>query len=148
MKFKNIISWLLRIVASLILLQTLYFKFTGSPESVELFRQLVDKNLEVYARIGTGVLELITAILLLLPSTVFMGAFFGMGIMASAIFSHLAILGIVSQGDGGLLFIYAIIVSICCLIILFNYKQQGINLYKKYLINDICTTISAVKITQ
>lgn len=40
MNLKNIISWLLRNTAAVILLQTLYFKFTAAPESVELFTKL------------------------------------------------------------------------------------------------------------
>lgn len=131
MNIKNITSWLLRIIAAVILLQTLFFKFTASPESVELFTKIIGNEYEAFARIGTGVLELITAILLLIPNTVFMGAFMGLGLMAGAIFSHLTIIGIKSQGDGGQLFIYAIIVAVCCLITLLLHKQQGIHLYKR-----------------
>ena len=98
MNFKNIISWLFRIAAAVILLQTLYFKFTAQPESVELFTKL---GVEPWGRIGTGIIELIASILLLIPSTVFIGALLGMGLMAGAIASHLLVIGIESQGDGG-----------------------------------------------
>ena len=123
----NIFSWLIRITAAVILLQTLYFKFTGHPESVELFTKL---GVEPWGRIGTGVIELITGILLLIPSTVFVGAFLGVGLMAGAILSHLTVIGIESKGDGGQLFMLAIIVLICCLILLVLHRQQGIALYK------------------
>jgi putative oxidoreductase len=128
MKLKTILSWALRIVAALILLQTLYFKFTGHPESVELFTKL---GVEPWGRIGTGVIELIASILLLLPSTVFVGAFLGVGLMAGAIASHLTVIGIESKGDGGQLFMLAITVMLCCLVILVLHRQQGIDLYKK-----------------
>ncbi len=128
MQIRKYLTLALRIIAAVILLQTLYFKFTGAPESVELFTKL---GVEPWGRIGTGIIELITGILLLLPSTVFIGAFLGIGLMAGAILSHLAVIGIESKGDGGQLFILAIIVLICCIVIAILYKQQGIALYKQ-----------------
>lgn len=129
MSLTNVISWLLRIAAAIILLQTLYFKFTGHPESVELFTKL---GVEPWGRIGTGVIELITGILLLIPATAFLGGFLGMGLMAGAILSHLTVIGIESKGDGGQLFTLAIIVLVLSLLIQFIHKQQGIALYQKY----------------
>ncbi|MFY8127451.1 MAG: DoxX family protein [Chitinophagaceae bacterium] len=123
-------SWIFRIVAAVILLQTLYFKFTGHPESIELFTKL---GVEPWGRIATGVIELAVSILLLLPSTVFIGAFLGIGIMSGAILSHIAILGIESKGDGGQLFIMAIVTLICCLITALIFKQNGLNLLNKIL---------------
>jgi len=129
MKLKTIISWVLRLAAAIILLQTLYFKFTGQPESVELFTKL---GVEPWGRFGTGVFELIASILLVLPSTVFFGAVMGAGIMSGAILSHVAVLGIESQGDGGQLFMLAIIVMICCTTLLLIHKQTGLSLYRKF----------------
>lgn len=130
MQIKNIISWVLRIVAAAILLQTLYFKFTAHPESVELFTKL---GVEPWGRIGTGIIELITGILLLIPTTAFIGAFLGTGLMAGAILSHLTVIGVESKGDGGQLFMLAIVVFILCIIIQLLHKQQGIILFNKYL---------------
>jgi putative oxidoreductase len=121
MKRGNIIQWALRIVAAVILFQTLYFKFTGHPESVELFSKL---GVEPWGRIGTGVIELLTGVLLLLPSTVVFGALLGIGLMLGAIASHLMVIGIESQGDGGQLFGLAIIVFACCTVIAFLHKSQ------------------------
>lgn len=128
MNIKQIIYVVLRIVAAVILLQTLYFKFTAQPESVELFTKL---GVEPWGRIGTGVIELITGILLLIPATVFIGAFLGVGLMAGAILSHLTVIGIQSQGDGGQLFMLAIIVLVLCITLTILYKKQGIDLYNK-----------------
>lgn len=128
MSIKTILSWLLRLIAAVILLQTLYFKFTGHPESVELFTKL---GVEPWGRIGTGIIELIASILLLLPATVFIGAFLGVGLMAGAIVSHLTVIGIESKGDGGQLFYLAITVLFCCLIIMLLHKEQGISWLKK-----------------
>jgi len=130
MNIKKIIILVIRIVAAVILLQTLYFKFTAQPESVELFSKL---GVEPWGRIGTGVIELITGILLLVPSTVFLGAFFGVGLMSGAILSHLLVIGIVSQGDGGQLFMLAIIVLVLSLILMVIYKNQATDLYAKYI---------------
>jgi uncharacterized membrane protein YphA (DoxX/SURF4 family) len=130
MSFKNVLSWLLRITAAIILLQTLYFKFTAQPESVELFTKL---GVEPWGRIGTGILELFASILLILPSTVFLGAIFGMSLMSGAILAHLTVIGIQSQNDGGQLFTLAITVFLCCLVIMFLHKKQGIDLYNRYI---------------
>ena len=129
MKFKNIISILVRITAAIILLQTLYFKFTAQPESVELFTKL---GVEPWGRIGTGVIELIAGILLLIPSTVILGALLGIGLMSGAILSHLTVIGIVSKGDGGQLFMLAIAVMICCIVLAVMHKDQGIAYFHRF----------------
>lgn len=122
------LSWLFRIVAALILLQTLYFKFTGHPESVHLFTKL---GVEPWGRIGTGVVELIAGILLLIPSTVIFGALLGIGLMAGAILSHLLVIGIQSNGDGGQLFILAIVTLVCCSITAYIFRQDALKYFKK-----------------
>ena len=119
---KKMFSLVLRIVAAVILLQTLYFKFTAAPESVELYTKL---GIEPWGRIGTGIVELITGIMLLIPSTAFLGSLLGMGVMTGAIGSHLLVLGIESAGDGGTLFILAIIVFVACLIAAILNLNQG-----------------------
>ena len=126
MTFKKIISWLLRLTAAIILLQTLYFKFTGQPESVELFTKL---GVEPWGRIGTGILELCASILLLVPSTVFLGALLGIGLMSGAILAHLTVIGIESKGDGGQLFMLAITVLVCCSILLIIDRKQAMTFY-------------------
>ncbi|MBT9484410.1 DoxX family protein [Sediminibacterium sp.] len=130
MKKELFISWILRILAAIILLQTLYFKFTGAAESIELFTKL---GVEPVGRIGIGIIELITGIALLIPKTVFIGAFLGTGIMLGAILSHVFVLGISSNGDGGLLFLLAIVVLICSVSLLFLHKTKGISLLHQLL---------------
>ncbi len=118
---KKILYWLPRIIASLILLQTLLFKFSGAPESVYIFSQL---GLESHGRIGVGIMELITGILLLVPKYSGIGGLLGIGLMAGAIFSHLTSLGIEVQGDGGQLFIYALVVLFGCAITVFQELEK------------------------
>lgn len=110
----NYLSWVCQIVAAVILLQTLYFKFTAAPESVYIFSTL---GLEPWGRIGSGVVELIASILLLVPATAGIGAVIALGVISGAIMSHLTKLGIVVQGDGGLLFGLAITVFVCAAVV-------------------------------
>lgn len=102
-----IVSWVLQVIVAAILLQTLFFKFTGAEESVYIFTQL---GMEPWGRIGSGIAELTAAILILMPLTITLGALISLGVIAGAIASHLTKLGIVVQDDGGLLFGLAIVV--------------------------------------
>jgi putative oxidoreductase len=104
-----ITSWVIQIITAAIFLQTLFFKFTGAPESIYIFETL---GLEPWGRIGSGIAELIASVLLLMPGLAPFGALLGLGVISGAIMSHLTKLGIVVQDDGGLLFILALVVLI------------------------------------
>jgi hypothetical protein len=52
------------------------------------------------------------------------GALLSAGIMAGALFSHVFFLGIEVQNDGGLLFIYALIVLVASLIIIIRERKR------------------------
>lgn len=110
-----LVSWALQLVAAVILLQTLFFKFTAAAESVYIFSTL---GMEPAGRIGSGIVELIAATLLLIPATVPFGALLALGVMAGAIISHLTVLGIEVQGDGGLLFGLALVVFVSAALVL------------------------------
>lgn len=116
-----VLSWVCRIVAAVILLQTLYFKFTGAPESVYIFTKV---GLEPWGRYASGVAELFAAVLLLLPRTTSIGALLAAGVMVGAIGSHLTKLGIVVQGDGGLLFALAVTVLVCAIVTVVLHPRQ------------------------
>jgi uncharacterized membrane protein YphA (DoxX/SURF4 family) len=100
------VSWALQIVVAGILLQTLFFKFTGAEESVYIFTAV---GAEPWGRIGSGVMELIAATMLLIPVLVPYGALLTVVTMSGALLSHLTLIGIEVQGDGGLLFALAFI---------------------------------------
>ena len=121
MQTKNVISWMLRLVVAVILLQTLYYKFTAHPDSVHIFSAL---GVEPYGRIGLGIIELITAVLVLMPRTQLYGMVLSLGIIFGAIFSHLLVLGVNVQNDGGGLFTLAIIVLIACAGYLIMHKDE------------------------
>jgi len=63
-KSEWVVSWICRIVAAVILGQTLFFKFTGADESIYIFTKV---GLEPWGRYGSGVAELIAVGLLLTP---------------------------------------------------------------------------------
>ncbi len=125
---KVVILWILRLVAAVIMLQTLFFKFTAAPESVYIFSTL---GMEPWGRIGIGILELIAAILILYPRTTGFGAVLATGLMAGALLSHLTKLGIVVQDDGGLLFMYALLVFVSSAVLAWVYKAQVLRLLFK-----------------
>jgi uncharacterized membrane protein YphA (DoxX/SURF4 family) len=120
MNKRNLALWILRLVPAIILLQTLYFKFTAHPQSVKLFTTI---GMEPYGRIGSGILEGIAAILILIPRFTGYGALLGLMMMTGALYFHLTKLGINFDGDP-VLFIYALVTFACCAALVLLYKDQ------------------------
>ncbi len=120
-------TWLLRLIAAAIMMQTLYFKFTASPESVYIFTSI---GMEPWGRIGIGLMELIAAVLILYPRTTVLGAILATGLMCGAIYSHLSKLGIVVLNDGGQLFVYAIVVLVASVWLVWIHRIQIYTLLK------------------
>jgi putative oxidoreductase len=116
-----ILFWGARILAALIMLQTLFFKFTAAEESVYIFSTI---GIEPWGRILTGVLELVASVLLLANRTAFQGALLGAGLMGGAIMTHLTVLGIEVKADRGYLFALAVIVLVCCVFVIFSRKDK------------------------
>ncbi len=120
----TLISWACRLVVAVILFQTLFFKFSGAEESKYIFSTLMGPELEAYGRIGSGIVELIAVVLILIPGTAWLGALLALGTISGAIFSHLTMLGIVVQDDGGLLFGLALTVFGLSAITLLIHRHQ------------------------
>lgn len=118
---KALFTWIVKLIAVIILVQTLYFKFTGAEESVYIFTKL---GIEPFGRIGSGIVELIASILILIPRTTLLGALLGAGTMLGAISSHLFVLGIDVKNDGGELFILAIITLLCCTVLIIQNRNK------------------------
>jgi putative oxidoreductase len=116
----TVASWIARLIAAAILLQTLFFKFSGAAESVYIFTAV---GQEPWGRYGSGVVELIASVLLFLPRTVAIGALLALGTMCGAVFFHLTKLGIVVQDDGGLLFALALVVMGCAAFLLLMHRR-------------------------
>ena len=115
---QNIVSWTLQVIVAVILLQTLFFKFSGAAESVYIFSAL---GAEPWGRYASGMVELIAAILLLTPRAVTLGALLSLGTISGAILAHLTRLGIAIEpvNDRGELFALALIVFFGSATILF-----------------------------
>jgi uncharacterized membrane protein YphA (DoxX/SURF4 family) len=128
-KLKTLIYWIVRLVAAIIMVQTLYFKFTGAEESVYIFTQV---HMEPWGRISVGIFELIASVLLIINASAWIGALLALGLMGGAIMMHLTILGIEVQHDGGYLFLLAMIVAVCAVVVLFYNKTQIINIFKRF----------------
>ena len=123
----NTITWIVKLIAVIILLQTLFFKFTGAEESIYIFQTL---GIEPFGRISSGVVELIASILILIPRTTLLGALLALGTMTGAIFSHLFVLGIEVKNDGGLLFFLASITFACSIYLILMNKSKIPDLLK------------------
>mgnify|MGYP001003418974 CR=1 FL=1 len=127
---KNIFVWIfLRILPAAIMLQTLYFKFSGAPESIYIFSTI---GMEPWGRYAVGIGELIAGVLLLVPKLSWIGALLGVGLMSGAIFFHMAFLGIQVQNDGGQLFAMALVVFIACFAHLVMERQRIFSLLKLF----------------
>ena len=118
------ISLICRVVVALIFLQTLYFKFTAAEESRYIFTTLMGAEYEAFGRIGSGIVELIAAILIVVPWTVPIGAVLSLGVISGAVLSHLTQLGIVVKDDGGTLFGLAVLVFVLSLVILLIHRRE------------------------
>ncbi len=101
------------LVAAILFLQSVYFKFIAASGSIFIFTEI---GIEPYGRIIIGVLELVVTVLLIFRKTSLLGAILGLGFILGVIFTHLFILGINVQNDGGLLFGMAIVVLISVIV--------------------------------
>ncbi|MFZ6025547.1 MAG: DoxX family protein [Bacteroidota bacterium] len=126
---QQIFHWVIKIIAALIMLQTLYFKFSASEESVYIFTQMY---MEPWGRYATGIAELTASLLILYRATTFIGAMLTLGIMSGAIAAHLFVLGVEVKNDHGLLFIYALVTWLLALILIWLNRQQLIDIFNKF----------------
>ena len=129
MKQHKLITWICRIISAGIMLQTLYFKFSGAEESVYIFSEI---GMEPWGRYVTGVAELAASILILIPRVSVPGALLAIGIMAGAILTHLFIIGVVVANDGGLLFFYACCVFLTSSFVLYSARDSAITVLRKF----------------
>ncbi len=123
----SLTAWIAKGIIVIILLQTLFFKFSAAEESVYIFKTL---GIEPYGRIGSGFVELIASILILIPRTTLIGALLALGTMSGAILSHLLFLGIEVKDDGGLLFFLAAITFASSLYLILINKNKILDLLK------------------
>ncbi|WP_113639068.1 DoxX family protein [Nubsella zeaxanthinifaciens] len=127
MQSKKLVTSALRIIVAVILLQTLYFKFTAHPDSVHIFSAL---GVEPWGRITLGIIELIVAVMILLPKTKTLGMLCSLIIILGAVASHLLVLGINVSSDNGKLFALALVVLFCSSIYLIWCKNEVISVFR------------------
>ena len=128
-KLQTILQWVLRFIAAIIMLQTLYFKFSGAEESVYIFTQM---GIEPWGRYVTGIAELIASILILYKPLTAFGSLMAVGIMSGALVSHILVLGVEVNDDNGLLFSYALIVWLASVILAWLNRAQLVDFLKKF----------------
>lgn len=120
-KTSSRLSWIAQIVAAVILGQTLFFKFAGAPESIYIFERL---GVEPWGRYATGIFEFVAVVMLLVPHTAGLGALMAIGLMLGALGSHLTVLGLEVQGDGGLLFGLAVTTLVAATTVAYLRRHQ------------------------
>lgn len=127
------IPWALAIFIAFVFLQSLFFKFAGSEETVIIFSTISDwmagisflkpisEPFMAYGGNVIGSVELVASALVLIPRTRVWGALLGLGVISGAIFFHLFTpLGVVrvvdaaGNTDGGALFFMACGVWLSC----------------------------------
>jgi len=140
---KKAIPWILVIFIAFVFIQSLFFKFAGSQETVIIFNTIGDwmagigllawlaEPFKNYGGIAVGIGELIASVLLFIPKTRIWGALIALGTISGAIFFHLFTpLGVVrviddlGNTDGGVLFIMACGVWIASAITIYLNKGQ------------------------
>lgn len=133
MDYRGIGRWALVLFPVFVFVQSLFFKFAGSEETVIIFDTigrwmaslpLLSAIAEPFARHGgwaVGLTELVASVLMLIPATRLVGAGLGLGVISGAIFFHLFTpLGVVrvvdaaGNTDGGALFAMACMTWLCC----------------------------------
>jgi hypothetical protein len=131
--------WLLTAYVAFVFIQSLFFKFTGSPETVYIFETKLDPWAASLGLAGVfapggifsakvvGTMELVASLLLLAGAAIarwrglqVLGAAMGLGVISGAIFFHLftplgvAVIDADGSSDGGELFALACGVWLAC----------------------------------
>ncbi|MDX1344076.1 MAG: hypothetical protein R3227_17020 [Reinekea sp.] len=143
---KKHLTWIPAIYIAFVFIQSLFFKFTGSEETVIIFSTIgtwmgsigfpdrLAGYFAQYGGIGVGSVELIASMLVLWPRTRFYGAAVALLVISGAIFFHLftplgvnRIVDAAGNTDGGVLFMMACGVWLCAAFLIgseFGKKQD------------------------
>lgn len=130
---KSIAVFVLSAYIAFVFMQSLFYKFTGSAESIFIFSTLrAWSGIALFEPVGRwiiGLSELSASILLFIPRTRIFGAGIALGIISGAIFFHLFTpLGVEIMGDGGLLFGMACGVWVASVAILWLQRKDVVQL--------------------
>ena len=145
---KNHGHWLLTLYVAFVFIQSLFFKFTGSPETVYIFQGKLDPWAAslgfagvfspggIFSAKVVGSFELVASVLLLTGAALssqrivqVLGAAMGLGVISGAIFFHLftplgvAVVNTDGSSDGGELFMLACGVWLACALLLWLRRE-------------------------
>ena len=120
-KTQRVVIRICCLIAAGIMIETLFFKFTGAAESKYIFSKM---GTEPWMRWVQGIWELLASIGLLLPSLRWAGGILTTGAMSAAILSHMTWLGYSIQSDHGLLFCMALVTFTCGVTVLWLYRHH------------------------
>lgn len=121
MKRKKSISLILRLIVFFILIFQSYYKLSAQPDFILLFSSL---SVEPWGRNMVGVLELLTAIILILPRAHFLGMLLSGAVITIILIAHLFVLGPeVDQAKGNLL-VNALVIFFSCIIYFSLYQSK------------------------
>jgi len=116
---KALLDWGPQIVAAAILAMAMVPKLMGAPEAIDTFTKL---GIEPWGRYLLGLLELGTAVLLLMPSKRVLGALAASTLMVGALGSHATVLGF--SGDAGAMAAMAVVVLLSSLTVLSLHRDE------------------------
>ncbi len=105
----TIASWIAQAVVIVILGMAGFMKVSGAADSRALFEAL---GAEPWGRYLVGLTELLAAGLMLRAATAARGGLLAMGLMVGAMGTHLFKIGVNYNGDGGSLFMMAVLVFV------------------------------------
>jgi uncharacterized membrane protein YphA (DoxX/SURF4 family) len=150
--------WILTLFVAFVFIQSLFFKFTGSPETVYIFQGKLDPWAAslgfkgvfapggIFSATVVGSAELVASLLLLAGAFIaskrlvqVAGAALGLGVITGAIFFHLftplgiAVVNTDGSSDGGELFMLACGVWVSCALLLWIRRDVWLVLVKKVL---------------
>ena len=140
---KKALPWILSIYIAFVFIQSLFFKFSGSEETVIIFSTIgnwmagidflapISQKFITYGGTVIGSVEVIASILVLIPKTRVWGALIGLGTMTGAIFFHLftplgvnRIVDAAGNTDNGILFIMACGVWLSCATLIYINRKK------------------------
>lgn len=148
--------WLPTVWVAFVFLQSLFFKFSNSPETIYIFEEKLDPWAASFGFPGlfapggpfsavvVGSVELVAALLLLTGAAVSawrglqaLGALIGLGVISGAIFFHLftplgvAVKNVDGSSDGGGLFFMACTVWLACAALLWWHRARWVDLISR-----------------
>ena len=142
-KIMHYLPWALAIFVVIVFVQSLFFKFANSFETIHIFTTIGDwmgsiglpafiaSSFAAYGGYTIGSIELLASILLVIRKTQSLGALIGFAVISGAIFFHLftplgvsVVINEAGDQDGGQLFALAVGVFIATIFIMWLRRDE------------------------